>query len=73
MAYDSSKAHCSPQVTQTQHAQLMNDLNKILAAANDPYRAIFDNCLAILSLYLSTFLYKSYYERVSVFRQLKCV
>jgi hypothetical protein len=51
-------------VTPTQHAQIVNELNGILASASNPYKSILDNVLAILSLYLSTFLYKSHFQKV---------
>jgi len=50
-------------VTPTQHLHFMNELNAVLASAHDPYKSIFDNTLAILTLYISTLLYKSHYER----------
>lgn len=52
-------------MTPTTYQTTMNDLNTILATANDPYKSIFDNCLSILTLYLSPFLLGSHYERVS--------
>lgn len=52
-------------ITATQHARLINDLNALLATANDPYKNMLDNTLAILSLYVSTFVYSSHYQRVS--------
>lgn len=42
----------------------MNDLNATLASAYDPYRSIFDNALAVATLYLSTWIYASHYEKV---------
>lgn len=43
----------------------MNELNAILADALDPYKSIFDNVMAVLSLYLSTFLLSTHYDRAS--------
>lgn len=44
----------------------MNELNAILASAFDPYKAIFDNVVAVLSLYISTWLLSSHYDKVSL-------
>lgn len=44
----------------------MNTLNAILASAFDPYKSIFDNVLAVLTLYLSTWILPSHYDRVSI-------
>jgi hypothetical protein len=52
------------QVTPTQHSLVINELNECLASANDPYKSVVDNTVAILSLYLSTYLYKSHYQKV---------
>ena len=43
----------------------MNELNALLADALDPYKSIFDNLIAVLSLYLSTLLLSTHYDRVS--------
>ena len=43
----------------------MNELNAILASAFDSYKSIFDNVLAVMSLYVSTWLLSSHYDRVS--------
>lgn len=43
----------------------MNELNAILASAFDPYKAIFDNVVAVLSLYISTWLLSSHYDKVN--------
>ena len=42
----------------------MNELNSILASAFDPRKSIFDNVTAVLTLYLSTWLLSSHYDRV---------
>lgn len=52
------------QINAIQHMTAMNQLNEILASAFDPYKSIFDNLLAVLSLYLSTWLVSSHYDRV---------
>lgn len=57
------KEELQGRVTPTTYQTTMNDLNTILASANDPYKSIFDNCLSILTLYLSPFLLGSHYER----------
>lgn len=54
----------SYQITATQHAKVMNQLNAILASAYDPYRSILDNTVAIVTLYLSTLVYSSHYQKV---------
>ncbi|PLW40515.1 hypothetical protein PCASD_08852 [Puccinia coronata f. sp. avenae] len=41
----------------------LNDLNLILASAYDPYSSIFDNTLAILSLYISPWLLGTHHKR----------
>ena len=46
----------------------MNEMNSILASAFDPYKSIFDNVLAVMSLYISTWLFSSHYDRVRLFR-----
>ncbi|KAK9897427.1 hypothetical protein P389DRAFT_142731 [Cystobasidium minutum MCA 4210] len=50
-------------ITATQHLNVMNELNAILASAFDPYKAIFDNVVAVLSLYISTWLLSSHYDK----------
>ena len=52
------------QVSPTHHVSVINDLNAILASAHDPYKSILDNCAAVLTLYLSTLLGQSHFERV---------
>jgi hypothetical protein len=52
------------QITATQHLNVMNELNALLASAFDPYKSIFDNITAVLSLYISTWLLSSHYDRV---------
>lgn len=42
----------------------MNELNTVLADAHNPYKNAADNCVAVLSLYLSTFFLPSHFERV---------
>ena len=42
----------------------MNELNSILASAFDPRKSILDNVTAVLTLYLSTWLLTSHYDRV---------
>lgn len=54
-----------PQVSPTDFQNTMNELNAVLASAHDPYKSIFDNVLAILTLYLSPMILGSHYERVS--------
>ncbi|MBW0493516.1 hypothetical protein O181_033231 [Austropuccinia psidii MF-1] len=50
-------------VTPLDFQNTLNDLNAILASAYDPYSSIFDNALAILTLYLSNWLFRSHYEK----------
>ena len=57
-------AALTSQVSPTQHVSVVNDLNAILASAHDPYKSIIDNCAAVLTLYLSTLLGQSHFERV---------
>ena len=52
------------QITATEHLNVMNELNSILASAFDPRKSIFDNVTAVLTLYLSTWLLSSHYDRV---------
>jgi Golgin subfamily A member 7/ERF4 family len=54
-----------PQITPTQHLSTMNTLNALLASAHHPYKSIFDNCLSILTIYLSDLAgYRGHYLRV---------
>ncbi|GAA97568.1 uncharacterized protein L969DRAFT_44063 [Mixia osmundae IAM 14324] len=50
-------------VTPTAHLQVMNKLNARLASAYDPYKSIFDNVLAVMTLYISTILTQGHYGR----------
>ena len=52
-------------VSPVRHLNVLNELNTLLASANDPYRSIFDNLLAVLTFYLSTLIYRSHFQRVS--------
>lgn len=45
----------------------MNEINEVLASAHDPYQSCFDNCCAILTLYISPRVLGSHYDRVSLF------
>lgn len=42
----------------------------MLASAHDPTKSFIDNCLAVLTLYLSSLLVSSHYERVRASRRL---
>lgn len=54
-------------LTPTEFQNTLNELNAALASANDPWKSCFDNCLAILTLYISPLILSSHYERVSFF------
>ncbi|GAA5963877.1 hypothetical protein JCM3765_004049 [Sporobolomyces pararoseus] len=49
----------SPTVYQT----FLNDLNLILARAHDPYKSIFDNVLAVVTLWISPLVLTSHYRK----------
>ncbi|GAA5860498.1 hypothetical protein JCM8547_000323 [Rhodosporidiobolus lusitaniae] len=50
-------------VSPTDFQNTLNELNTVLASAHDPYKSIFDNCLAILTLYLSPYIVTTHYQR----------
>ncbi|BGP15170.1 hypothetical protein JCM10213_008690 [Rhodosporidiobolus nylandii] len=50
-------------VSPTDFQNTLNELNTVLASAHDPYKSIFDNCLAVLTLYLSPYVFGSHYDR----------
>ncbi|GAA5823469.1 hypothetical protein JCM11251_000643 [Rhodosporidiobolus azoricus] len=50
-------------ISPTDYQNTLNELNTVLASAHDPYRSCFDNCLSVLTLYLSPLLLTSHYER----------
>ena len=55
------------QITPTEFQNTLNELNAALASANDPLKSCFDNCFAILTLYISPLLLSSHYERVRLY------
>lgn len=50
-------------VSPTDYQNTLNELNEVLASAHDPTKSFIDNCLAVLTLYLSSLLVSSHYER----------
>ncbi|GAA5970591.1 hypothetical protein JCM11641_007362 [Rhodosporidiobolus odoratus] len=50
-------------VSPTDYQNTLNELNTVLASAHDPYKSILDNCLAVLTLYISPYIVGSHYER----------
>ncbi|GAA6016162.1 hypothetical protein JCM10207_004467 [Rhodosporidiobolus poonsookiae] len=50
-------------VSPTDFQNTLNELNTVLASAHDPYKSIMDNCIAVLTLYLSPYVLSSHYER----------
>ncbi|TNY17857.1 Golgin subfamily A member 7/ERF4 family-domain-containing protein [Rhodotorula diobovata] len=57
-------------VSPTDYQNTLNELNEVLASAHDPTKSFIDNCLAVLTLYLSSLLVSSHYERVRASRRL---
>lgn len=52
------------QISPTTFSELINDINALLIRAHNPTRTWIDNSLAILTLYLSTLVVRSHYQRV---------
>ncbi|GAA5923648.1 hypothetical protein JCM3775_000460 [Rhodotorula graminis] len=50
-------------VSPTDYQNALNEVNEVLASAHDPTRSVLDNCLAIVTLYLSPLVLSSHYER----------
>ncbi|KAL8290118.1 hypothetical protein RQP46_003057 [Phenoliferia psychrophenolica] len=50
-------------VSPTEYQNTLNELNTVLASAHNPYKSLFDNTLAILTLYISPQILGSHYER----------
>ncbi|ORY91578.1 Golgin subfamily A member 7/ERF4 family-domain-containing protein [Leucosporidium creatinivorum] len=50
-------------ISPTDFQNTLNELNTVLASAHDPYKSCFDNCFAILTLYISPQILGSHYER----------
>ncbi|BGP47245.1 hypothetical protein JCM10450v2_003097 [Rhodotorula kratochvilovae] len=50
-------------VSPTDYQNTLNEVNVVLASAHNPAKSFFDNCLAILTLYISPLLLTSHYER----------
>ncbi|GAA6054143.1 hypothetical protein JCM3770_003217 [Rhodotorula araucariae] len=50
-------------VSPKDYEKTVDEMNAILASAHDPAKSLLDNCLAILTLYLSPLVLTSHYER----------
>ncbi|GAA5897112.1 hypothetical protein JCM6882_001795 [Rhodosporidiobolus microsporus] len=50
-------------ISPTDFQNTLNELNTVLASAHDPYKSCFDNCVSVLTLYLSPLVLTSHYER----------
>ncbi|GAA5927421.1 ERF4 family protein [Sporobolomyces koalae] len=53
-------------VSPTIYQEILNDLNAILVSAHDPLRSIFDNTLAVLTLWISPLVKSSHYNKEMV-------
>ncbi|GAA5854072.1 hypothetical protein JCM9279_004372 [Rhodotorula babjevae] len=50
-------------VSPTDYQNALNEINEVLASAHDSTRSLLDNCLAIVTLYLSPLVLSSHYQR----------
>ncbi|PWN33319.1 uncharacterized protein FA14DRAFT_124421 [Meira miltonrushii] len=50
-------------ISPTLYSETINDLNVIIIKANDPLWACIDNTLAVLTLYISPYIFGSKYKR----------
>ncbi|KAI5480339.1 hypothetical protein MNV49_000914 [Pseudohyphozyma bogoriensis] len=50
-------------ISPTDFQNTLNELNTVLLSAHDPYKSAFDNCFAVLTLYMSPHILGSHYER----------
>ncbi|GAA6042005.1 hypothetical protein JCM8097_009141 [Rhodosporidiobolus ruineniae] len=50
-------------ISPTDFQNTLNELNTVLASAHDPAKSCFDNCLAVLTLYISPHVVGTHYDR----------
>jgi len=50
-------------ITPTEFQNTLNEFNQVLGSAHDPYKSCCDNCVAVLTFYLSPLVFGSHYDR----------